>query len=69
MAVLYVKALRFFFLVISENQMTSENVSVIYLEIAWNLSTIIVVSNKHTVFLFICVFRMWRQNALKRRRV
>lgn len=36
--------------------MTSENVSVIYLEIAWNLSTIIVVSNKHTVFLFICVF-------------
>lgn len=36
--------------------MTSENVSVIHLEIAWNLSTIIVVSNKHTVFLFICVF-------------
>lgn len=36
--------------------MTSENVSVMYLEIAWNLSTIIVVSNKHTVFLFICIF-------------
>lgn len=56
LAVLYVKALMLFFLVISENKMTSENVSVICLEIAWNLSTIIVVSNKHTVFLFICVF-------------
>lgn len=56
MAVLYVKALMPFFLMISENQMTSENVSVTYLEIAWNLSTIIVVSNKHTVFLFISVF-------------
>lgn len=39
MAVLHVKALMLFFffpLAISENEKTPENISVIYLEIAWN---------------------------------
>lgn len=37
MAMLYVKALVFFFfLVILENEKTPKNISVIYLEVAWN---------------------------------